>query len=272
MTCISPGRRQEHRRLDMFTAKEYVRAESLEQAWSLNQKKSSAVLGGMMWLKMGNGRKGTIIDLSGLGLDTIQEDDREFSIGAMCTLRQLETHQGLNLAFDGVFRECVRHIVGVQFRNGATVGGSVFGRYGFSDVLTCLMALETEVELYRGGRVLLEKFAAMPYDRDILVRLWVKKDGRRAAYGSQRNTATDFPVIACAVSRLGDEWKVAVGARPKRAESILLDGRGKTAGQLAEEAAKAFSYGSNLRAGAAYHAHLAQVYIRRLAEKLGEES
>ena len=62
----------------MFTAKEYVRAESLEQAWSLNQKKSSAVLGGMMWLKMGNGRKGTIIDLSGLGLDTIQEDDREF--------------------------------------------------------------------------------------------------------------------------------------------------------------------------------------------------
>ena len=105
------------------------------------------------------------------------------------------------------------------------------------------------MELYRGGRVPLEKFAAMPYDRDILVRLWVKKDGRRAAYGSQRNTATDFPVIACAVSRLGDEWKVAVGARPKRAESILLDGRGKTAGQLAEEAAKAFSYGSNLRAG-----------------------
>ena len=49
----------------MFTAKEYMRAESLEQAWSLNQKKSSAVLGGMMWLKMGNGRKGTIIDLSG---------------------------------------------------------------------------------------------------------------------------------------------------------------------------------------------------------------
>ena len=249
----------------MFTAKEYMRAESLEQAWSLNQKKSSAVLGGMMWLKMGNGRKGTIIDLSGLGLDTIQEDDREFSIGAMCTLRQLETHQGLNLAFDGVFRGCVR-------RNGATVGGSVFGRYGFSDVLTCLMALETEVELYRGGRVPLEKFAAMPYDRDILVRLGVKKDGRRAAYGSQRNTATDFPVIACAVSRLGDEWKVAVGARPKRAESILLEGRGNTAGQLAGGAAKAPSYGSRLRAGAAYRAHLAQVYIRRLAEKLGEES
>ena len=55
----------------MFTAKEYVRAESLEQAWSLNQKKSSAVVGGMMWLKMGDGRKGTIIDLSGLGLDTV---------------------------------------------------------------------------------------------------------------------------------------------------------------------------------------------------------
>ena len=173
----------------MFTAKEYVRAESLEQAWSLNQKKSSAVLGGMMWLKMGNGRKGTIIDLSGLGLDTIQEDDREFSIGAMCTLRQLETHQGLNLAFDGgVPGVRPPHCGGCSSATAPRWGAGVFGRYGFSDVLTCLMALETEVELYRGGRVPLEKFAAMPYDRDILVRLWVKKDGRESGPTAPRET------------------------------------------------------------------------------------
>lgn len=38
---------------------------------------------------------GTAIDLSGLGLDTIEETDVGFSIGAMVTLRQLETHPGL---------------------------------------------------------------------------------------------------------------------------------------------------------------------------------
>ena len=36
----------------------------------------------------------------------------------------------------GAVREAVRHIVGVQFRNCATVGGSIYGRFGFSDVLT----------------------------------------------------------------------------------------------------------------------------------------
>ena len=180
----------------MFSAREYVKAKSLEEAWELNQKRSSVIVGGMMWLKMGNSQKGTVIDLSGLGLNTIEDRGEEISIGAMCTLRQLETDEGLERAFNGVFRECVRHIVGVQFRNGATVGGSVYGRYGFSDVLTCLLALDSYVELYRGGVVSLEEFAKMPYDRDVLVRIIVKKDGRKAAYVTQRNTKTDFPVIS----------------------------------------------------------------------------
>ena len=58
----------------MFTAKEYKQAESLEQAYELNQKRSSRILGGMLWLKMSRASYGTVIDLSGLGLDTIEED------------------------------------------------------------------------------------------------------------------------------------------------------------------------------------------------------
>ena len=140
-------------------------------------------------------------------------------------------------------------------------------------MLTGLMALETEVELYQGGRMSLEEFGAMPYDRDILVGIRVRRDGRKAAYISQRNTETDFPVIACALSRKGDQWKVSVGARPKRAESRIICGTGKTAGELAEEAAGLFDYGSNMRASGQYRAHLARVYIERLAAQLmGEEA
>ena len=80
----------------MFTIKNYVRAQSLEEAWTLNQKRSSRILGGMLWLKMGRGTVQTAIDLSGLGLDTIEETEDGFSIGAMVTLRQLEQHPGLN--------------------------------------------------------------------------------------------------------------------------------------------------------------------------------
>lgn len=44
-------------------------------------------------------------------------------------------------------------------------------------------------------------FAARKADRDILVAVWVRLDGRKAVYHTVRNTGTDFPVLACAVSR-----------------------------------------------------------------------
>lgn len=255
----------------MFRAKEYVKVKSLEEAYTLNQKRSSVLVGGMMWLKMGNGQKGTVIDLSGLGLDTVEEDENEFRIGCMCSLRRLETHEGLNRYFGGVFRECTRHIVGTQFRNGATVGGSVFGRYGFSDILTCFMMLDTYVELYQGGIVPLSEFASMKYNRDVLVRVIVKKDGRKAAYITQRNTETDFPVIACAVAKKAGHYYISVGARPMRAALTVQPVTEEAPAVQAERAAAAFSYQDNMRAGGEYRRRLAEIYIRRLMEVLEQE-
>ncbi len=214
----------------MFQAKEYVKPASLEEAYRLCQKRSSVVVGGMMWLKMETIRKQTIVDLSDLGLGEIRESEEEFQIGAMVTLRMLETDEGLNREFDGIFKECTRHIVGVQFRNGATVGGSVYGRFGFSDILTALLALDTEVELYHGGRMPLAEFAARPRqvtERDILTYVYVKKDKRKAAYLSERRTSTDFPLIACCGARTDWGWQFAVGARPGKAETVsfrVIDG------------------------------------------------
>ena len=142
----------------MLEIKEYVKAESLEQAFELNQKRTNQIIGGMLWMKMGDHRIQTAIDLSGLGLDTIEEDETQFSIGCMTSLRQLELHEGLNQWSDGAVRESVRHIVGVQFRNLATVGGSIFGRFGFSDVLTCFLAMDTYVELHHSGILSLADF------------------------------------------------------------------------------------------------------------------
>ena len=129
----------------MMTIREYKRAESLEEAWQLNQKKPNRILGGMIWLKMETINVGTAIDLSGLGLDTIEENEEGFSIGAMVTLRQLEQHPGLAAYTHGAMREAVRHIVGVQLRNLATVGGSIYSRFGFSDVLTMFLAMDCDV-------------------------------------------------------------------------------------------------------------------------------
>ena len=79
----------------MLKIKSYVKAESLQQAYELNQKKTAVILGGMVWLKMGNRRVSTVIDLSGLDLCGIQEDPEEFVIGCMTPLHDLEVHPGL---------------------------------------------------------------------------------------------------------------------------------------------------------------------------------
>lgn len=50
----------------MLKIKEYVKVKDLEEAYLLNQKKTACVLGGMVWLKMGNRNISTAIDLSGL--------------------------------------------------------------------------------------------------------------------------------------------------------------------------------------------------------------
>ena len=92
----------------MITFREYVRPASLEEAWTLNQKRTSRVIGGMLWLKMQNAAVGTAIDLSGLGLDKIEETPEGFAVGAMVSLRALETHAGLNEYTNGAMREALR--------------------------------------------------------------------------------------------------------------------------------------------------------------------
>ena len=92
----------------MFTTQNYVVASSLDEAYELNQKPKSTVLGGCGWLKMGRRMMSTAIDLSKLGLDQITEQDEYFALGAMVTLRQIETHPGLA----AYRRKCALHSSG----------------------------------------------------------------------------------------------------------------------------------------------------------------
>ena len=261
----------------MIKIKEYVMAESLEQAYELNQKKRNCIIGGMLWLKMGNRMVPTAIDLSNLGLNTIEENEEEFSIGAMVSLRQLELHAGLNEYTHGAVKNAVKDIVGVQFRNLATVGGSIWGRFGFSDVLTVFLAMDTYVELFCGGMVPLREFVNRKQDRDILVRVIVKKRAGCFAYLSVRNQSTDFPVLACAASCIEGEYRLSVGARPARA-MLLLDDQHLLDEELSEDSVEAFAgwakiripTGSNLRGSAAYRSRLVGVLSRRSLNQLKE--
>lgn len=270
----------------MFYYNQYVRAQSLDEAYELYQKKPNFVLGGMLWLKMKNKTLGTAIDLCDLGLDQIDEDENEFRIGAYATLRQIETHEALNAYTHGAIAESVRHIVGVQFRNVATVGGSIWGRFGFSDVMTIFRALGAKVQLHKAGIMDLDEFAALPRTtRDVLVSVIVPKNAKGVAYLSQRNQSTDFPVLTCAVANRSGRYVAVIGASPYMAEPVwdedgILDclADAKTDGnaaltdnsetnakidKFAEYVAEHIRFGSNIRAGAEYREMICRVLTRR---------
>ncbi|MCG8483311.1 MAG: FAD binding domain-containing protein [Clostridia bacterium] len=255
----------------MFTFKEYVSAKGIKDAYELlNQNKNNVVLGGLLWLKMGRKHYNTAINLSHLGLDTITETESEIEIGCMTTLRQIETSPILNHYFNGVLSETVKHIVGVQFRNCATIGGSVYARFGFSDVLTTLLALDTYVHLYEGGIISLEQFVNMPYKKDILIKIIIKKNGSGAAHLSHRITATDFPVLAVSLSLCQDKWKIAVGARPTKAKLAYEASNLLSQNPLDDEIDAAcclltheLNFGTNLRGSSEYRKILAKVLVKR---------
>ena len=118
----------------------------------------------------------------------------------------------------------------------------------------------------------MEEFCRMKSDRDILIRIRIKKDGRRVAYASQRISKTDFPVIACCASRKSGKLYVSVGARPAKAELVVLDEtQDCLREELAKRASEGFTYGTNMRGSGAYRKHLAEIYIKRLLEALDQE-
>ena len=88
----------------MLYYNQYVRAESLDEAYTLYQKKNNFILAGMLWQKMRNRTMGTAIDLCALGLDQVEETETEFRIGAYVSLRELETNERLNAYTEGAFR------------------------------------------------------------------------------------------------------------------------------------------------------------------------
>lgn len=262
----------------MLNMRNYVAPKSLQEAWSIyNTSPSNIILGGCAFLRLGNKRIGTGIDLSGLGLEYVDEHDEFIEIGAMTRLRELETNELIKLHFGDSLRKSVENIVGVSFRNTATIGGSVFGRYGFSDVLTSLLSLNAEIELYKGGHMTLERYLNAPPKFDILVAVRIPKHGHgRYHYEAIRHSAGDFPMLTSGVSRTNQGFVISIGARPMRAVKAhkamaYLNAFVESSGSLTDEvienasvmASEELTFGSNMRARAEYRKHLCKVLVER---------
>ncbi len=257
----------------MFTAEKYCFAHTVQEAQALlDARPNNAVLGGCCWMKMSSSSYKKVIDLSLLGLDTITEDDQGFCIGAMVTLHQLETHPGIHRYFDGAFKKMLSEIVGVQFRNCATVGGSVFSRFGFSSLNNLLAVLPCTVRFGDDTEMALGAFLSTPRQKKLLTHVCIKKDGTSVQMHSFRNTATDLPILAVAVGKRAHDYTVYVGARPMGPVCCVAAQTALTQGDIttAKAAVQGLCYGTNTRGSADYRRRLSGVLLERCVKGLGK--
>ena len=260
----------------MLQIDDFVYASNLAEAYNtLLSIPGSVVLGGCGYLRLGNRKIGTAIDLSKLGLDFIVETETAIEVGAMTSLRTLETDLLTARLCNGVLKNAVKDIVGVQFRACVTVGGTVAGRYPFSDLITALLALDTRLMFHKHGLIYLGDYLESKPGKDILEKIIIPKDGRLAAFGSIRKTKTDYVVLNVAVAKRAEEYRIIVGSRPGRAmyaetAAEYLNKHGldtQTAAEAGRIAASTLKFGTNPRGSAAYRKAICPVLIRRaLAE------
>lgn len=256
----------------MFTLIDIAQPTTVEEAYSLlTKRKNNQLIGGSGFLRMGKKRIGTGIELSNLELDYIKEDEEYVEIGAMTTFRSLETSSIIKNNFGEIVANSVADIIGVQFRNVVTIGGTVFSKYGFSDLIVALLCLDTEVELYKGGRISLDEFLNKEYEKDLLTKVYIKKNNKKSSYKSLRNAKSDYPLVNVSVSRIDNAFKICVGARPQRAVVAKNASEFLSSNELTEEnidksaqvAVDELIFGSNMRASKEYRCAMAKVLIKR---------
>ena len=105
----------------------------------------------------------------------------------------------------------------------------------------------------------------MPYDNDVLAKVHIAANGRRAAYESLRQSATDIPVLTCAASVLDGTLRVVIGARPMRAVALEFPfpETGEALTEICRQVEETVQFGSNLRGSGEYRRRMAGVLCRR---------
>ena len=256
---------------------EYYRASSLEDAYQkLQEDPKNVILAGGLWIKKMGQSYNALIDLSTLGLNKISETEEEVVVGSMTTQRDFENSEIIRNLFNDAIAFSTREVMGVNFRNLATIGGSIMGRYPFSDVICGLLPYDVTLEFYPAQEMSLEEYLNFRGKLNaILVAVHIKKGEGKGFYKKVKTTALDFPIVNIAVAKVNKEYRIAIGARPMvaalahKAMDYLNSGH-KDFERAAELAIEELQFLDNKDSSKEYRVDLAKVYVRRGLEEVKE--
>ena len=86
-----------------------------------------------------------LVDVSGVGLDYVKLEGRKLAIGGTATFQQIVTSKELNEALNGLLPKAARAYSTKIQRNATTLQDVLFGYATYFDLLTALLALDTQV-------------------------------------------------------------------------------------------------------------------------------
>lgn len=262
-----------------MVVKDFVNAKSLEEAFNLlTANKQNHLVGGGAWQKLTLKNASTLISLEELELNKIEEKAGFIEIGALVTLRQIETNSLINDLYDGILSKAISNIMGINVRNIATIGGSVIGRYSFSDIIPVLEVLETKLVFFKIGEVKLMDFLAMKkLEPDILIKVKVKQGKGKGFFKKVAITPLDFSIVNLACTYTNKQIKLSIGSTPGLAKLckksmeylnelnvITLNDIDKASELITED----ISFSDNLRASKEYREELAKVYFKRAIKQV----
>ena len=256
-------------------ANNYYKAKSLEDAYSkLQENPKNAIIAGGLWMKKTGLSYETLIDLSELGLDKISEKNGYIHVGAMVSLRDFENSLLIQNLNSGATAYGVREVLGPAFRNSATIGGSVFGRYPFSDVVTSLLPLDVKLVFYPKQEMSLEEYLNFRGKMNaILQEIVIKKEEGKGYFKKVKTTALDFPMINFAIVKRNGKNYIAIGSRPLTAalavKAMALADQGRFA-DAAEVASEELQYLDSNNISKEYRQDLVRVYVRRGLEEVNK--
>ncbi|XMB72119.1 FAD binding domain-containing protein [Mycoplasmatota bacterium WC30] len=258
---------------------EYLRPKNLEEAYKLmiESKKNYLVAGGA-WLKLSLKSAEKLISLDGLELDKIQVNKEYIEIGSMVTLRTVEINNEIENLYGGILSKAISKIMGVNIRNLATLGGSIMGKFAFSDIFPALLALNTKLIFYKRGEICLEDFLANPkMEKDILLKVKIKNQTGQGFFKKVAITPLDFSILSIAVSKNVEGFRISVGSTPYIASlaenamdyinnlsKITDDNILTCSGMVIEE----LKFSKNNRSSKEYREELAKVYVKRGLKKV----
>lgn len=256
-------------------AKDYYRATSLEDAYrKLNENPKNAIVAGGLWMKKTGLSYDTLIDLADLKLDYIKEEGNEIHVGAMTSLRDFENSLIINKLFSGATAFAVREIMGPAFRNSATIGGSISGRYPFSDVIAGLLPLDVKVRFYPEQEMTLEEVLSYKGKvNGILEEIVIKKEEGKGYFKKVKTTALDFPMINFSIVKRNNKNYIAIGSRPgvaALAYKAMAEADKGNFEEAARIAAEELTYLDSSNISKEYRQDLTRVYVRRGLEEVNK--